>query len=336
MKSGVWRVWCLVCVALWISACAGCARTPDTCAPHSEAQAVPWQPVLPDIWVWSPPRVEEVSRGNGGFVLPVTAVFSGDRALVIDPGPHRQHGLRVRTSLRCQFGVDVAAVVNTHAHAENVLGNAAFADSAAIWALPETARAMASRCPDCLHSLTERVGAATMSGTEIVLPTHALVPGEELAWGRYRFQVLPVEQGHTGADLQLWLPAERWLWAGGLAYAGRVPELAQGSLDGWLAALERMTALHPEGVVAASVSVTEAKGDLPPAVNDTRRYLQALKDRVWSAMDAGASPHDTALLALPEFSQWVGYTARHGFNAQRAWRELERTWMDQGQSEQSR
>ena len=332
MKAGVWRVWCLVCVALWFSACTGRARAPEACAAQTDAAAVPWQQVLPDIWVWSPTRVEEVSELNGGFVLPVTAVLAGNRALVIDPGPHLQHGLRVRASLYCQLGAEVAAVVNTHAHAENVLANVAFAGSADIWALPETALTMSSRCPDCVHSLTERVGAATMAGTEIVLPTRTLVPGQDLVWGRYRFQVLPVEQGHSQADLQLWLPVERWLWAGGLAYEGRVPELAQGSVEGWLAALERMTALRPTGLVAASVSVTIGQDDLPPALTDTQRYLQALKNRVWSAMDAGASPHDSALLALPAFSHWVGYDTRHGFNAQRAWRELEPRWMEQGQA----
>lgn len=289
--------------------------------------AVPWRQVAPGVWVWSPPQVADVSGANAGFVMPVSALVDGPRAWVIDPGPSYLHGRRVRTSLRCQTGAEVVGVVNTHAHAENVLGNAAFADGTPIHALNETADAMAVRCPQCLESLTARVGTAATAGTRIVLPTHRLEPGVELAWGHFRLQVLPPEQGHTDGDLLLWWPAHAWLWAGGLAYEGRVPELAQGSLEGWLAALDRLMALQPRGVVSATVSVADAVVPVPAALPATRGYLLALRDAVWAAMDAGASPHDTALLALPAYAHWVGYAERHGFNAQRAWRELEPAWM---------
>ena len=290
--------------------------------------ALPWQQVAAGVWVWSPSAAADVSAANAGFVMPVSALVDGSRALVIDTGPSFLHGMRVRSSLRCQVGATVFAVVNTHAHAENVLGNAAFADAEAIYALRETADAMAERCPQCLESLTARVGADAMRGTRIVLPTHRLVPGQDLLWGRHRLHVLAAEQGHTDGDLVLWLPAAGWLWAGGLAYEGRVPELAQGSVEGWLAALDRLIALRPKGVVSAVVSEARTAGDTPAALLATRGYLVALRDRVWAAMDAGASPHDTALLELPAYTHWAGYTARHGFNAQRAWRELERAWMD--------
>lgn len=319
---GPGRAWLCALLAAWAPVALG-AQPPCDAADA----AVPWQQVATDVWVWSPPAVADVLVSNAGFVVPVSALLDGKRALLIDPGPSFLHGKRVRSSLRCQTGADVTAVVNTHAHAENVLGNAAFADVQAIYALPETADAMAVRCPQCLESLTTRVGVVAMAGTRIVLPFHRLTPGTELMWGPHRLQVLPVEQGHTDGDLVLWLPAVRWLWAGGLAYDARVPELAQGSVQAWLSALDRLLALRPHGVVAATVSVASAADRVPPALLATRGYLAALRDMVWAAMDAGASPHDTALLELPAYAQWAGYSARHGFNAQRAWRELEPAWM---------
>lgn len=300
---------------------------PVACEDPADA-AVPWVQVADGVWAWSPPVVADVAQANAGFVQPVSALVDGGRALLIDPGPSHLHGMRVRSSLRCHTGATVEAVVNTHAHAENVLGNAAFADAQAIYALRETAQAMAVRCPVCLESLTARVGTHAMRGTHTVLPTHPLAPGDVLPWGRHHLHVMPLAQGHTDADLVLWLPAQAWLWAGGLAYEGRVPELAQGSLVAWLAALDGLVALRPRGVVSAVVSVSGAAGEVPAALLATRGYLVALRDRVWAAMDAGASPHDTELLALPAYAHWAGYAARHGFNAQRAWRELEPAWMD--------
>lgn len=333
-RMAVWRTVCLASVlgllGQWWGVLAA-TDVPDApvmpLACEAADAAVPWRQVTPGVWVWLPPQVADVSASNAGFVMPVSALVDGQRAWVIDPGPSYLHGRRVRSSLRCQTGVEVVGVVNTHAHSENVLGNAAFADGTDIHALKETADAMAVRCPQCLDSLTARVGADAMAGTRIVLPTHVLTPGVDLVWGRYRLQVLPVEQGHTDGDLLLWWPERAWLWAGGLVYEGRVPELAQGSLEGWLAALDRLAALQPRGVVSATVSVASPATPLPAALQATRGYLLALRDAVWAAMDAGASPHDAALLSLPAYAQWAGYTERHGFNAQRAWRELEPAWM---------
>ena len=338
-RMAVWRVVCLASVCGLLGQWWGVVAA--TSAPHAPAApvacdaadaAVPWRQVAPSVWVWSPPQVADVEAANAGFVMPVSALVDGQRAWVIDPGPSYLHGRRVRSSLRCHTGAEVVGVVNTHAHSENVLGNAAFADGTAIYALKETAEAMAVRCPQCLESLTARVGADAMASTRIVLPTHSLTPGVDLVWGRYRLQVLPAEQGHTDGDLLLWWPEHAWLWAGGLVYEGRVPELAQGSLAGWLAALDRLTALQPRGVVSATVSVAGPATPVPAALQATRGYLRALRDTVWAAMDAGASPHDTALLALPAYAQWAGYAERHGFNAQRAWRELEPAWMDRATS----
>ena len=36
------------------------------------------------------------------------------------------------------------------------------------------------------------------------------------------------------------------------------------------------------------------------------------------------------LATVPGFAAWAGYAERHAFNVQRAWREMEPVWMDQG------
>ena len=318
---------CVLC--LWSAAQAACAGTPD-CA---EAPPVDWQAVAPGVWVWLPDHRDEISPDNQGHVLPISAVVDAGEALVVDPGPSHQQGMRVRSSLACQFGARVRWVVNTHAHAESVLGNSAFADLQAldrldIAATAGTRDAMRRRCEHCLLYLTSIVGAEVMQGTRIVLPNRLLSEGETLAVGRIRLQVMQVRNAHTESDLLLWEPQRRVLWAGGLLYEGRIPELAQGSLNGWLHALQRLTALRPAMVVGAVLSVAPDATSLPPALEATRRYLQALRMSVLQAMDAGLDGSDIRSIQLPEYAHWVGYRQRHGFNVQRAWRELEPEWLD--------
>jgi glyoxylase-like metal-dependent hydrolase (beta-lactamase superfamily II) len=310
----------------------GLALARPACQPH---EPVPWQALAPGIWVWAPEQTAEVSPANGGHVMPVTALVHRGQAMVIDPGPNLHHGQRLRDSLACRFGARVTRVLNSHAHSENVLANAAFeADAAAgrvrIEALAGTRETMALRCPACLESLTGHAGVLAMAGTRIVLPTHSLVPGQVLRFGPHRLQVRPAEQGHTASDLVLWSARERILWAGGLVYGQRLPELAQGRLDDWLAALDRLAALHPATVVGVSVSRAPAAGGLPPALVQTREYLAALREGVWRAMDAGEQPQTPGLVDLPVYRGWAGYAERHEFNRLRVWRELEPLWMGQG------
>jgi glyoxylase-like metal-dependent hydrolase (beta-lactamase superfamily II) len=322
-----WIGWALALGALLSS---GAQAAPPGCA---TAPPVNWQPVAPGVWVWLPERLAEISPANRGRVLPISAVVDGAQALVIDPGPSQAVGWRVRRSLACQLGAQVRWVVNTHAHAESVLGNSAFADLQArgflkIAASAATRDAMQRRCPQCLQSLIDHVGASAMKGSRIVLPSRTLREGDTLQIGRIRLQVMLAENAHTESDLLLWAPQQRVLWAGGLLYEGRVPELAQGSLSGWLSALPRLAALRPAVIVGAALSVSKEGLSEPAALKATTGYLQALRQRVLQAMDDGLDGSDLRSLELPDYADWVGYRQRHGFNVQRAWRELEPEWME--------
>ena len=93
----------------------------------------------------------DLGPGTGGHVATTSVFIAGGEAAVIDPGPSLRHGQRVRASLACRFGARVRWVVNTHAHAENVMGNANFAQIAArhsplqavlVW------RMLARNCPN--------------------------------------------------------------------------------------------------------------------------------------------------------------------------------------------
>jgi glyoxylase-like metal-dependent hydrolase (beta-lactamase superfamily II) len=267
-------------------------------------------------------------------VAPVSLVVDGGEAAVIDPGPSQMVGERVRESVACRFHARVRWVVNTHAHAENVLGNSAWGGldvvgQPRIASGAATQEAMRQRCPACLANLTARVGQTAMAGTRIVLPNHLLSAGDVLPVGRLRLVVQPFERGHTEGDLVLWNPERRVVWSGGLVYSQRIPELSQGGLDAWLLALDHLEALAPAHLVSATVSSAARAREPPAALLETRAYLQALRQGVLQAMDEGHQPQEAGLVPLPAFSSWAGYGQRHPFNVQRAWRELEPVWMDQ-------
>lgn len=295
-------------------------------------EPVPWRAVAPGVWAWVPAQAGEAAPENLGHALSTVVLVQGSEALVVDPGPHFDHGWRVRASLHCKFAARPIGVVNTHAHAKNVLANAAFADlqqggRLAIMASAGTGEAMHTRCPQCLQSLMQTLGETVMQHTHIVLPDRVLREGDVLTVGRLKAKVLVVKQAHTESDLMLWLPDQGVLLAGGLVYGGRLPELAQGSVKGWLSALQRVAALEPHVVVSDLVSVAPHAQALPPALVGTQNYLLTLRQRLAQAMEAGLHGSETQSIAWPEYAKQVDFDARQEFNVQRAWRELEAEWM---------
>lgn len=268
---------------------------------------------------------------------PISVLVDGNHAMVIDPGPSHRYGERVRQSLKCRFNARVTWVINTHAHAENVLGNSAFAQSdgdepVRFGASRPTMVAMQRRCPACLHELTQKLGPAAMEDTRIVLPNTPLERGMWLMVGQRPLLVWDVVDGHTEGDLLLWDPSTRVLWVGGLVYGQRVPELAQGRLDAWLDVLARLQDWEPAAVVGSTVSVATDRRAPPAALQSTHAYLSDLRQSVWRAMETGVNAHEAEQIRMPAYAGWDGYTERQGFNLQRAWRELEPLWMRQGTS----
>ena len=322
--------WCVV----WL-VCAGalsaCASPKPT--PACEADASPgWSTLAPGVHVWTPAPDAEPAPENRGHVMPTSVLVHGPRAWVIDPGPNAMQTRRVMQHIRCVWGAQVERVFNTHAHAENVLGNAAFADAqragqVQVLANEGTANAMEKRCSGCLADLTQRVGEAAMSGTHIVLPTVILRRGDVMQLGPHRLEVREAVNAHTASDLVLWHSTHRIAFVGGLVYGQRLPELAQGSLLGWRAALVELKDLDAQWVVGATVaggSTEQAR----QAVERTDAYLAQLQQAVLQGMESGLQVSELPVRAAPPFDAWAGHDARHGFNLQRAWRELEPAWMD--------
>ncbi len=298
---------------------------PTHCPPND-----PLREVLPNVWVW-PGDLADAHPGNQGRVSTSVVLLrpgtappgSTPTVTVVDPGPNLKAGQALAQAIRCRWGVSVTQVINTHAHAENVLANGALAPAGSavpVLATATTAQTMAARCPDCLRSLTQAVGAEAMQDTQIVLPNATLHPGQPLPLTDRTWLVDEARHAHTQSDLLLWQPELKLLIAGGLVYRQRLPELAQGELLNWVATLDRLARWQPQHVIG-----TQA-GDAQDLTH-TRHYLCDLASAVWQAMELGLSPSEAHTIALPRYAAWAGYAERQSFNAQRAWRELEPRWM---------
>jgi glyoxylase-like metal-dependent hydrolase (beta-lactamase superfamily II) len=302
--------------------------TPSPCSvtgdayPASAAHA-PLHTVLPGIAVRHPhwPSLDTNSRPH--WVSSVV-LWQGHQAVVLDPGATHCSGLELQSAMLRLAGqpLQVSLLINSHAHAEQVLANHAW--QAPVAALAGTQMAMQQRCADCLAALTQDLGEPALRGTRIKLPEQVLEHGQLVQAGGRHWQVLEMPMAHTQSDLLLWSADDAVLLAGGLIDGHRLV-LAQGRVVGWLQALAHMEALQPRWLIGQHL--VAGPGQVQAAIGQQREALCDLVRRSWQGLESWQTEAEVLAQAPTQGSAADRLLAR--FNLGRAWREMEALWLGQ-------
>ncbi|RZU02225.1 quinoprotein relay system zinc metallohydrolase 2 [Rivibacter subsaxonicus] len=226
---------------------------------------------------WGPDNAGDVA--NLGFVVGARCVA------VIDSGGSRAVGEALRAAIARRTDKPVCAVVNTHAHPDHVLGNAAFLGAGAGGASPEfigharLPAALAARGPYYLKALERDFGAAG-AGSEIVLPTRTVGDALNLDIGGRTLLIRAWPTAHTDADLTVTDVQSGTLFAGDLLFVEHLPAL-DGKLLGWLGVMDAL-AREPVRLVVPGHGAPSR--DWPAALAPQRAYLLGLRDGVKDAI----------------------------------------------------
>lgn len=325
-----WAQW-LVCG--WCASVFPAHATPGAC---ESTEHLALQEVLPGLAVlhgqW-PSQIE----GQLAHAATTVVLGQGRELTVVDPGPTQKVGLALKATLQCQGHGRVIGLINTHAHAEQVLGNRAFQVPVAATAV--TTASMKVRCPNCLQAMRQELGVPALQGTRIVWPTRILRDGQPLRAGGRAWQVKEMAMAHTESDLVLWSADDGIALVGGLVDGERIPLLAQGRVLGWVQALDALQALQPKWLIGQHV--VRGPGEVQGAIERQRAYLCGLVQFAWQGLESGWSeaeviqgavstalwrPESVSQEALGQESAWK---QQHLFNQLRAWREIEAIWIDQ-------
>jgi quinoprotein relay system zinc metallohydrolase 2 len=253
---------------------------------------------------------------NIGFVV-------GKRCVaVIDTGGSVRIGRRLRSAIAQRTPLPVCYVINTHVHVDHVLGNAAFRDSAAKFVGHELLGDALIRSRDVFLKDYAADLDAPPSAAQIIGPQLSVAVGSdlELDLGDRRLTLHAWPKAHTDCDLSVYDRVSGTLWSGDLLFVERTPAL-DGSLKGWLSAIDVLAGMHVMRVVPGHGPV---RADLPAALAPERRYLEELLTDV-RAQIARGNPMQSAIREVnpPEKTTWLLWDATHPRNVARAYQELE-------------
>jgi quinoprotein relay system zinc metallohydrolase 2 len=275
--------------------------------------------VAPGVLV-APGVHEELGADNQGGIANLGVVIGARAVAVIDSGGSRMQGEALLAAIRRHTALPISHVINTHAHPDHVFGNAAFVTPTTTFVghanLP---RAMAERGPfylDNLHRLLGEVAA----GTELVAPGLVVADHQRIDLGDRELTLVAHATGHTDADLTVLDHASGTLFAGDLLFMERIP-VVDGSLNGWLAVLDRLRTTEALRVVPGH---GPPSAPWPEALEPQRRYLETLRDRLRLILADGV-PLGRAVEAVPAGTEqrWLLSEDNHPRNVITSYAELE-------------
>lgn len=259
--------------------------------------------------------------GNIGFVV-------GEHGTVmINSGASLRHGRALLQAAEQIGGKPVVLVILTQPLQEFVMGAAAFAERGIpLLTHRASAELIGARCETCLDNLRALLGEVEMAGTRVIVPERLIDGDSVIEPGGRALQLIHPGWGSSPGDLIVRDVRSGVVFAGALASFGRVPELRDGRLEGWLAALARLEALSAAGDVIVP-------GYGPPGgaqeLAQLRQYLLDADARVGELFAT-----DTALSSaikaadLPAYHGWARYQPVHGRNVQQLYLARERALLD--------
>jgi glyoxylase-like metal-dependent hydrolase (beta-lactamase superfamily II) len=156
------------------------------------------------------------------------------------------------------------------------------------------------------------------SGIDLVPPT---VTFEDRLWlhpGGVGVQLEYFGPCHTLGDIVAWVPDERVLFAGDLAFIGCTPLVWEGSILNWIETVEALIALRPNVIVPGHGPVTDVDG-----LRSMEMYLRHLVSAGAALKEKGLTPLEASYeLDLGPYEAWKE-PERVVLNLMRLWLELD-------------
>jgi len=298
----------LACALLWSAAIA--------------AEPLRLQPVAPNVWL-AQGEAALGSPQNRNFISNAGVVVTPAGVVVIDALGSPALAESLLAAIKAVTPQPVRYVILTHYHADHVYGLQVFKDLGATVMAHEAGR-------EYLQSDTARL--RLQASRETLAPwidaQTRLVPADRwisadttLELGGERLLIRHVGPAHTPEDLTVFVESSRVLFAGDLAFRGRIPFVGQADSRGWIAALARLIDTAPAAIVPGHGPVSTL-ADL----RLTRDYLQYLRDTMGRAA-ADMEPFDDAY-ARTDWSAFAGlplFGAANRMNAYNTYLLMERS-----------
>lgn len=252
--------------------------------------------VFSAIGATQPPTYENAGHNNN-----LSFIVTSDGVVVINSGASYRLAEALHAEIRAITDQPVRLVIAENGQGHAMLGNTYWvAQGVPVLAHEDAAHEFGdSEGPRGLE-LLRNYARENAEGTEITMPTETFSDRKDITMGDTRIAVLHLGPAHSPGDTQVWLPDQKVLIAGDIAFSERMPPIFQGTCTAcWIETFE--TALEPLGAEVI-VPGHGAPTDLATVRAGTTDYLKDLRAKIAAHLDEGG---DLASAYYVDQSRWA-------------------------------
>ena len=237
---------------------------------------------------------------NAGHNNNLSFIVTSDGVVVVNSGASWKLAEALHAEIREITDQPVKLVIVENGQGHAMLGNGYWAaQDVPILAHEDAARTFIDHDGPAGLAALKNYAQENAEGTEIVEPTETFSDRRDIQMGDTRIEVLYLGPAHSPGDTQVWLPDQKLLIAGDIAFSERMPPIFQGTCTScWIETFE--TKLEPLGAEII-VPGHGAPTDLETVRQGTTEYLKDLREKIAEHLDEGG---DLAGAYYVDQSRW--------------------------------
>jgi glyoxylase-like metal-dependent hydrolase (beta-lactamase superfamily II) len=259
------------------------------------------------------------SRENFGHNNNLSFVVTDEGVVVINGGDNAYLAAGLHAAIRRITSAPVLAVFNENGQGHAFLGNAYWADlGVPIFAHRDAVAEIEAHGEVVLQRMRERMGELA-AGTRVVVP-QPLKDYERRVYGSTVIELLRFGHAHSPGDVSVWLPAERIVIAGDIAFHERLLGIFPDSdVEGWIASFDELAALEPAVVIPGHGGPT----DIDTVRFYTQGYLRFLRAEIEAILEEGGDLNDAYAIDQSAYAHLDTFDELAQKNVGRLFRQME-------------
>lgn len=241
--------------------------------------------VIPDVWsaigATAPPGYDNSGHNNN-----LSFIVTGDGVVVVNGSTAYLLAKALHDEIKKITDQPVKLVINENGQGHAMLGNSYWAElGVPTLAQEEAAAEFDDRAAQSLASM-QRYNKEKAEGTTIVAPSETFEDEKIIEMGRFRIEVKNLGPAHSPGDIAVWLPEQRFVIAGDMAFHERMPPIfSDTNTADWLESWENFETLGALYVIPGHGHPT----NMDQVRRYTKDYLLYLREKVGEVLERGGT-----------------------------------------------
>lgn len=275
--------------------------------------------VIPYVWsaigATAPPTFENSGHNNN-----LSFIVTGDGVIVVNAGASDELARALHDEIKLVTQEPVKLVINENGQGHAMLGNGYWADQGvAILAHKDAADQFKEYGATILEDM-RRYNKEKAGTSRVQLPSETFEDVRRVKMGRFEIEVLNLGPAHSPGDIVVWLPSEKLVISGDMAFHERMlPIFENTATAAWIESWKNFEKLGALYVIPGHGHPT----NMAQVRRYTRDYLIYLRAQIKAHMDQGGTLRDAYYVDQKPYAHLDTFNELATRNAGRVYEQME-------------